>query len=674
MKRLLLFLAVVLITTLQIKGQPVSSMPTFTGNTTGAYMPIIIPVSSTFSNRKFPMDSLLRIGKYTTDSTLFRSLIGNSVDTTYLSNRINLKQDLLVSGTDIKTVNGNSLLGSGDLVVSGGGGASVDSILIILAGESNGGGLAPNASATTWELAARDSVYILNNNSLLFEKLHIGTNNNIDVNGLNNTTHGLELGLSNLVNTQTSFFNNRLKIIKIAQGGATLSSWATNGTWFAKAKARIRSAKTQIDFSKYKVYIFLSFGINDAAGGTTTAAYKTGLVNHINDLRSEIGQGAIPTVITKFETIGGSMSAYNTAMGEIANENTNIFAIGTAGLGSVDANHWNYSAFKIIADSTINRFKSVVTYDNITTLPAAGQGITMTGNSASIGNSQDDSAGIFTQNRYVKTGTYKLAYNGNGYGFSIDNQIFNVGVNGGTNWTAINPVGQESYLKMIGYNSIDLQSANLIEFATLKSNSNNVVKLQYKNGVNAFSTHNQESNFVGYNAGINENGSGYSNNALGSLALGDITAGQFNTGIGLQVLRYNTVGSHNISIGTLSGIRTDAGQHGSYNIFLGEYAASGSTAGGLDNFDSTLIIHSTTGYGNLQPLIRGKFSSIGQNKLGINLYDKAPASQLHIQGDVSALTPVIIENLPTYADNTAAAALPTGGLYRTSTGVLMVKY
>ena len=216
MRKLLLFLAVVLITTLQIKGQPVSSMPTFTGNTTGAYMPIIIPVSSTFSNRKFPMDSLLRIGKYTTDSTLFRSLIGNSVDTTYLSNRINLKQDLLVSGTNIKTVNGNSLLGSGDLVVSGGGGASVDSILIILAGESNGGGLAPNASATTWELAARDSVYILNNNSLLFEKLHIGTNNNIDVNGLNNTTHGLELGLSNLVNTQTSFFNFRLKIIKFA--------------------------------------------------------------------------------------------------------------------------------------------------------------------------------------------------------------------------------------------------------------------------------------------------------------------------------------------------------------------------------------------------------------------------------------------------------------------------
>lgn len=36
------------------------------------------------------------------------------------------KQDKLVSGSNIKTINGNSLLGSGDIVISGGGGGSVD--------------------------------------------------------------------------------------------------------------------------------------------------------------------------------------------------------------------------------------------------------------------------------------------------------------------------------------------------------------------------------------------------------------------------------------------------------------------------------------------------------------------------------------------------------------------
>lgn len=38
-----------------------------------------------------------------------------------VSTEVGGKQDTLVSGTNIKTVNGQSLLGSGDIVVSGGG-------------------------------------------------------------------------------------------------------------------------------------------------------------------------------------------------------------------------------------------------------------------------------------------------------------------------------------------------------------------------------------------------------------------------------------------------------------------------------------------------------------------------------------------------------------------------
>ena len=36
-------------------------------------------------------------------------------------NLLATKQESLISGTNIKSINGNSLLGSGDLVVSGGG-------------------------------------------------------------------------------------------------------------------------------------------------------------------------------------------------------------------------------------------------------------------------------------------------------------------------------------------------------------------------------------------------------------------------------------------------------------------------------------------------------------------------------------------------------------------------
>jgi hypothetical protein len=43
------------------------------------------------------------------------------------------KQDALVSGTNIKTVNGNSLLGAGDLTISGSSGGVTDSQAIYYA-------------------------------------------------------------------------------------------------------------------------------------------------------------------------------------------------------------------------------------------------------------------------------------------------------------------------------------------------------------------------------------------------------------------------------------------------------------------------------------------------------------------------------------------------------------
>lgn len=50
----------------------------------------------------------------------------NNVTTAaYVSNAVSKKQDTLVSGTNIKTINGASILGEGDLVVSGGGSADL---------------------------------------------------------------------------------------------------------------------------------------------------------------------------------------------------------------------------------------------------------------------------------------------------------------------------------------------------------------------------------------------------------------------------------------------------------------------------------------------------------------------------------------------------------------------
>ena len=43
-----------------------------------------------------------------------------------LSQVVGRKQDSLVSGTNIKTINGTSILGSGNIVISGGGGEGTD--------------------------------------------------------------------------------------------------------------------------------------------------------------------------------------------------------------------------------------------------------------------------------------------------------------------------------------------------------------------------------------------------------------------------------------------------------------------------------------------------------------------------------------------------------------------
>lgn len=48
------------------------------------------------------------------------NLYSDSVTIASLQTQINSKQATLVSGTNIKTINGSSILGAGDLVVSGG--------------------------------------------------------------------------------------------------------------------------------------------------------------------------------------------------------------------------------------------------------------------------------------------------------------------------------------------------------------------------------------------------------------------------------------------------------------------------------------------------------------------------------------------------------------------------
>jgi hypothetical protein len=69
-------------------------------------------------------------------------------------NTFNDKQEQLVSGTNIKTINGSSVLGSGDLVVSGGGGASAFNAIVPLGSGGIYSNIPVGASNSTQNLTA----------------------------------------------------------------------------------------------------------------------------------------------------------------------------------------------------------------------------------------------------------------------------------------------------------------------------------------------------------------------------------------------------------------------------------------------------------------------------------------------------------------------------------------
>lgn len=62
-------------------------------------------------------------GKYVLNSSggTWGSITGTLSNQTDLQTALNLKQDTLISGTNIKTINGNNILGSGDIVITSGG-------------------------------------------------------------------------------------------------------------------------------------------------------------------------------------------------------------------------------------------------------------------------------------------------------------------------------------------------------------------------------------------------------------------------------------------------------------------------------------------------------------------------------------------------------------------------
>lgn len=233
---------------------------------------------------------------------------------------------------------------------------SSKNILIVLYGESNSGGIAPNSSATTQEIAPRN-IKILNNNTLQFEPLDIGTNNLIGHIGLESyasNSHGMELEIANKYDE--GYFNGKtVYIVKAGKGGSKTSEWGVGSTAYNNLTTRVNAAKTLI--GNCDIIFMLSIGINDSLANTDATTYKTQLKDLVERTKADFSPINFDLRMMKFEFVPVTpMTNYQNKIIEVKNEVSGVSTFNTSGCGVLsDGWHLNYSGMKTATDNFLNK-------------------------------------------------------------------------------------------------------------------------------------------------------------------------------------------------------------------------------------------------------------------------------------------------------------------------------
>lgn len=233
--------------------------------------------------------------------------------------------------------------------------------LLVMAGESNSGGQALNALATAGELAIRPELSILNNTTLLFEDLDIGTNNLIGHQGMASPElrHSWELEIANLAEAET--IRNPTNLVKTGQGGATIAQLKSGGTFsgispWTRFTDRVDAALAIINPPGIKFALLYSQGINDGIAETNIATWKTDTKAHFALMRSVYGN--FPIVMTKLMSTASTaawVDDYNTAIEEICAEIEWCYFADATGAGTQDDYHWSYAGQKVMAQRLIQK-------------------------------------------------------------------------------------------------------------------------------------------------------------------------------------------------------------------------------------------------------------------------------------------------------------------------------
>lgn len=224
--------------------------------------------------------------------------------------------------------------------------------LYVMAGESNAAGAVLNTTLTPADTITRRTVFILNNNTKRFERLKIGTNNNILVN--QPTHYGWELQLSKSSTTDTIY------IVKTAFGGSTIeASIATADTM----RLRIDTALAQLRAKNINPVpvIMYSQGINNSPSNyQATTLWKDRTLSYMKMIRDRVGYA--PFFMTKFPgTLAGSF--INGSIDSIASYHDNFtYTINTddAPIGGNGPNHWNRAGDSIIVKRMLSSIRANV--------------------------------------------------------------------------------------------------------------------------------------------------------------------------------------------------------------------------------------------------------------------------------------------------------------------------
>jgi hypothetical protein len=230
---------------------------------------------------------------------------------------------------------------------------------IIFVGESNSGGRAENIDALPVELGLQTSVNLLNNETLMIEKLRIGRK----IDGGNNLLghfgfdpdsgwHGWELQLANRARGG-AFKDDICYLIKAGQGGSAIAEWQSLAAGSNQDILKKRVQKLQLLVPDITPIIWYSQGINDAllATPTPSRSWIDSTKNSFSNFRLILPN--VPILVSEVTPVYTSRNADITTL---VSEVPNSYLIPSASVPvTTDINHWPYAGMKSISNLFINK-------------------------------------------------------------------------------------------------------------------------------------------------------------------------------------------------------------------------------------------------------------------------------------------------------------------------------